>query len=508
MCGFIFHINKKTNVPDEWFIDNLNNMSWRGPDAQKVISENNGSVRFGHCRLSILDPVERSDQPMVSMSGRYVIVFNGEIYNHVSLRESLSLTCKTVSDTETILEGYALLGERIFEKLEGMFALVIYDKYTEKWVAARDSFGIKPLFIYQTSNQIILSSEAAVIANMTGMTVSEESLNEWRIIRRPIPGRSFFNNINEVLPGTYLNSDGVVQQHWEWESSDEVYSQDKFEELLTMSVSAHELSDVDNVSLLSGGLDSAIISALSNVEKCYTVGLVDNNEFDGAEDTANFIQKKLTKVSFESEELVGTWEYLTRLRGEPLSLPNEGLIYKVCKAMESSEKVVLTGEGADELLFGYDGIYRWSIGEKELDMDRFIGKYGYSEIPMTSRLSEYVDELNHNKTPVEFVEDFFYQLHLPGLLRRMDFASMAASKEARVPFVDKSLIKYMYRKPSITKINDSESKIPIRRFAKKLGLDGALERKKIGFSAQVNKNNSRKKDYKNFQDIILNTLQW
>ena len=108
----------------------------------------------------------------------------------------------------------------------------------------------------------------------------------------------------------------------------------------------------------------------------------------------------------------------------------------------------------------------------------------------------------------DFVEDFFYQVHLPGLLRRMDFASMAASKEARVPFVDKNLISYMYRRSSDIKINDSESKIPLRLFAKKLGLHGALERKKIGFSAQANKELTRQEDYKKFQQIIMETLGW
>ena len=140
--------------------------------------------------------------------------------------------------------------------------------------------------------------------------------------------------------------------------------------------------------------------------------------------------------------------------------------------------------------------------------DIFLKRYGYSEDLATERLKDYVQNMMHGKSGIDFVEDFFYQVHLPGLLRRMDFASMAASKEARVPFVDKNLISYMYRRSSDIKINDSESKIPLRLFAKKLGLHGALERKKIGFSAQANKELTRQEDYKKFQQIIMETLGW
>jgi len=483
-------------------------MRWRGPDAQSLVSEQHGKVKIGHCRLSIIDPLARSDQPMLSSCGRYLIAFNGEIYNHLALRRELGLQCKTTSDTETILEAYVKIGKQVFPKLDGMFALVIYDKQTCKWVAARDAFGIKPLFISKSKDNVILSSEASAIALMTKANVSQQSVDEWRLIRRPIPGKTFFEGIDEFLPGTIVDSDGYVSSHWHWEPSEHVFNQEKFEDLLTNSVKAHELSDVENVSLLSGGLDSALISALSSIEKCYTVGLVQNNEFLGAEDTAQYLQRDLIKVSLHEDELLEAWQYLTRLRGEPIGLPNEGLIYHVCKAMNPNQKVVLTGEGADELLFGYDGIYRWALGNGPLEPGSFLSRYGYSPVVATERLIDYVNDLMRKKQAIDFVEDFFYQLHLPGLLRRMDFASMAASKEARVPFVDKALVAYMYRQSAQIKIDNEHSKIPLRVFAKKLGLNGALNRKKIGFSAQLNQAASRYDDYGSFQKIVLESLKW
>ena len=507
MCGFIFQTGK-VQVDEKSFELALDSITWRGPDAKKIIDLEDKCTALGHCRLSVLDPVTRSDQPMYSGCGRYLIVFNGEVYNHKEIRKKLILDCRTHSDTETIIEAYKKIGKSVFGMLDGMFAIVIYDTCERSWVASRDAFGIKPLFIGKNASTLVLGSEPASIAKIIDSPVCQEAIKEWKIIRRPVPGCTFFKGIEEVLPGTVIDSYGNVTYHWSLEETEEYFSQEKFESLLASSVLRHELSDVKNVALLSGGLDSAVILALSKVKKAYTVGLDTNNEFEGAEDTANTLNTSLKKISLTSNELVDIWKKLTKMRGEPLSLPNEGLIYKVCSSMEVDEKVVLTGEGADELLFGYDGIYRSTLGLSEINPLNFLQLYGYSHQKPSERLLQYINELNTNKTPINFVEDFFYKVHLPGLLRRMDFASMAASKEARVPFVDKSLIAYMYRKPPQVKINSTESKIPLRRFAHNLHLLGALDRKKIGFSAQVNQFDNRKESYQSFQSIVLEELGW
>jgi asparagine synthase (glutamine-hydrolysing) len=292
-----------------------------------------------------------------------------------------------------------------------------------------------------------------------------------------LPGKSYFIDINEVLPGYILKNDGIATQYWKLNSSSESFEQQKFEQLLSESIQSHEISDVTNVALLSGGLDSAVISAISSIKTCYTVGLIQNNEFIAAQETADILDVKLHHIELTVDQLRGNWKYLTLLRGEPLSLPNEGLIYAACKAMQLDEKVVLTGEGADELLFGYENIYRWAMDDNWKGVDDFLSRYGYAmtELP-TKRLVKYIDDLHSNKTTLEFVEDFFYLVHLPGLLRRMDFASMAASKEVRVPFVSKKLIEYMYRKPVELKLSSLQSKIPLRHYSEKIGLKGALQR--------------------------------
>jgi asparagine synthase (glutamine-hydrolysing) len=266
---------------------------------------------------------------------------------------------------------------------------------------------------------------------------------------------------------------------------------------------------VENVSLLSGGLDSAVITAVSTVQKAYCVGLKQNNEFDEARDTAHLLHRRLVTVDVSTEELRGAWRYLTKLRGEPLCVPNEGLIYLVCKAMEPTERVFLTGEGADELLFGYNVIVEWAADNKWAGVKDFLLRYGYSQVPEpTDRLCEHIEMLRSGKTGIEFIEDLFYELHLPGLLRRMDFAAMAASKEARVPFVCKDLVSYMYRRPAKIRLTSGETKIPLRRFAERLGLHRVLTRKKIGFSAQIEPEVSRYDAYMDFQQATLGALSW
>ncbi|PVA06482.1 asparagine synthase (glutamine-hydrolyzing) [Thalassorhabdomicrobium marinisediminis] len=509
MCGFLFALQRKPIVTNEAFEAALDSQSWRGPDSKRTIEYNDDGVLIGHNRLSIVDPFARSNQPMQTQCGRYTIAYNGEIYNQNEIRKQLQLPCQTTSDTEVILLGYQKLGAKITELLQGMFAFVIYDKFKKEWFAARDRFGIKPLYIFETDDCTVMGSEPGVIARLLKLDIDQESIAEWQIARRPMPGFSFFKGLKEFpIAHFHQGSQRNPERYYQLTQSESTYCQEEFEELLKQSIVAHEMSDVSNVSLLSGGMDSAVVAQLSSVHRAYTIGSRENNEFAGAQDSAAVADIDLRQIIADSDGVEDTWRHLIKLRGEPLSVPNEGLIYNVCKAMEPKEKVVLTGEGADELLFGYDGIFRWSLADQWQGAASFLRRYGYSEdVAPTERFIEYIVRLKAGKTTNEFVEDFFWDFHLPGLLRRMDFASMAASKEARVPFVYSSLADYLYRRPAALKISATESKIPLRKYCERLGLHGAIERKKIGFSATfggVNKIN----EYKYFQKLNLEVLEW
>lgn len=510
MCGFLFI--KQTNqmtVSHSDVRDALKLISWRGPDASGLLVLDDGKVILGHNRLAIVDLSVDANQPMYSKCGRYLIVFNGEIYNHLDIRKDLKLICSGTSDTETIIEGFSKIGINIIQKLDGMFALVVYDVKEKIWYSARDRFGIKPLFIYENNGLEILASEPNPIATLISAKLDNDSKLEWELLRRPIPGRSYYQDIAEHLPATWRDSSGRQNVYWILSRKTDIFDQSEFEELLIDSIYRHKLSDVDVVSLLSGGLDSSIITVMGNIDVSYTVGLTDNNEVLAAEETALLHKIHLVAKTIDIDELVNVWVSLTKLRGEPLSVPNEALIYLICKEMAVNEKVVLTGEGADELLFGYDSIFRWAIMSKEDDILSFINRYGYCPNGvLTDRMRNYLESEKHNKTAIEFTEDFFYKFHLPGLLRRMDFASMAASKEARVPFVDLKLVEYCYRVQSAVKISDRDSKIPLRNLAGRLNLDSVLKRKKIGFSASTSKDLDRYSEYTYFRNIVSGAMAW
>ena len=227
--------------------------------------------------------------------------------------------------------------------------------------AARDRFGIKPLYTLRDKEFAAIASEPVALMTLRPRPVDPLSVQELRLVRRPLPGRSFFLGVEEILPGHSLSSDGILRRFARLpRAADAAFDQAELNELVRVSVSAHEMGDVPVVSLLSGGLDSAIVTGLSTVHKTYCVGLAGNNEFDGAAETAAQLGKSVERVQLAAEDLPRVWRELSVLRGEPLAVPNEALIYRVCKAMATDEKVLLTGEGADELFFGYDNIYRWS----------------------------------------------------------------------------------------------------------------------------------------------------
>lgn len=509
MCGILFSKNSRNLINTQAFKGALLKQGWRGPDATGVSKENFG-VHLGHVRLSILDLSGACNQPMLSKCGRFKIIFNGEIYNHLEIRKKFNLNCHTQSDTETLLEAFCLQGTNVFDLLDGMFALVIYEISTGDWWAARDRHGIKPLFKHNVDEHMIVSSETVSIRDLVDCSVSEESLNEWRMIRRPIPGATFFNGIDEVLPGSVIfNGKLLFKLSLACAAEQQAYHQDSLQEIIRQSVKKHELSHVDNVSLLSGGIDSSIITALSTSQQTYTVGLDGNNEIAEARETAFLLYKALEEIRLSPELMINAWRHLIELRGEPLSVPNEGLIYLVCKSMKVSEKVVLTGEGADEIFFGYDRIYREASLGSQMTLAKFYEFYSYCERKFkTDRLDAYIQDLMFDKSGIQFVEDFFLQIHMTGLLRRMDMSTMAASKEARVPFVTRTLIDYMYRRPTALKINSDYSKIPLRDMCVDLGLSGPVNRKKIGFSSTIDGVKSRFEEYSNFRKFNLEVLNW
>lgn len=510
MCGILFVDQKKKDISFSNFKKVLSLQNWRGPNNTSFISINQKKILLGHNRLSILDTKSRSNQPMISGDGRYFLIFNGEIYNYKTIIKKYNLKLKTLSDSEVILQGYILKGKKILKDLDGMFSFIIFDKKKNKWFCARDRYGIKPLFIFQDNTKTVIGSEAGSIARLLNLRIDNKSISEWKLMRHPTPNYSFFKKLYQFPKSSYLtNSSLNYTSYYKLKKKNKIISQKKIISLINESVERHQMGDVNSTSLLSGGIDSTII--LDNAKKinnCYSVGLERNNEFNAARNIAKKLNKKISLIQVRSRELKNSWRYLTNLRGEPLSVPNEGLIYLVCKKMKKKEKIVLTGEGADEIFFGYDRIFRWALKQKKFNFNKFIQFYSYSKtIKPTKRLKDYILNLKGKKKVINFIEDFFYDFHLPVLLRRMDFASMAASKEARVPFVTKKIIDNLYRINQNIKIDQTFSKKPLRKYLKSSNLNFVLKTKKIGFSANLNESFDKYDEYKLFQNIVLSTFR-
>lgn len=509
MCGIIAIFSSSG------FVCNAENLSyflkrqaWRGPDHIGIWIDESHRACLGHNRLTILDASPLANMPMPSRCGRYLLVYNGEIYNHNDLRDRFQLQCTTHSDSETLINLYAKIGPTCVSHLEGMFAFAIFDTLSGRYFAARDQLGIKPLYYSEHGDTIVFGSEPAVVNDIVGGSPSEIAIKEWQVFRRPIGGRTFFKKVFEVPPGCYYESETGLGRYWRPHQTRTGIDYEEFRTELASSVSSHLLNDYETVSLLSGGLDSAIILGLSRIKKCYTIGLTDNNEFDGAEESAATLGARVVQVEITSEELRQAWRTLLNDRREPLSVPNEGLIYRVCKSMTDEEKVVLTGEGADELLFGYDRIFRWGSGLLALSIDQFLERYAYSgPLDLEPETLDYIADLMRGKSPIDFLEDFFIDVHLPGLLRRMDGASMCASKEARVPFVTARLFNLVYRQPIQARYFDGYPKSPLRRLANEMHLNGAIARKKIGFSASF-LGTTPQAEYQYFQNFCISELDW
>jgi asparagine synthase (glutamine-hydrolysing) len=510
MCGILFVDQKKEFVSKSNFVKILKSQSWRGPDNTAFKSLNNNKIFLGHNRLTILDKNSRSNQPMESDDGRYLLIFNGEIYNYKKIIKKYKLKLRTTSDTEVVLKGFIHKGKNILNDLDGMFSFVIYDKKKSEWFCARDRFGIKPLFLYYDKNKTVIGSEPGSIAKLLGLKIDHTSILEWKLFRTPTPNYTFFKNLIHFPKSCFrTNKTNRNIPYYRLKKKNNKINFTKIKKLIDDSIYSHQMGDVSCTSLLSGGIDSTIIlKNSSKVKRCYSVGLENNNEFIAASKIAKKLNKKISLINVQHKKLLSTWKYLTKLRKEPLSVPNEGLIYLVCKKMNKKNKIVLTGEGADEIFFGYDKIFRWALTQKKLNIRKFIELYGYSNtVKPTIRFMKYIKNLASRKKVIDFVEDFFYDFHLPTLLRRMDFASMAASKEARVPFVSKNVIENLYRKNPTIKINKDYSKIPLRKYIEKINLDFVLKTKKIGFSAEVNSKLGKFYNYSMFQNMVIKVFK-
>ena len=473
MCGILSVINN--DFKEIALSDSLSLMNHRGPDNKGQIFID--GHYFGHQRLSILDLNERSNQPMEI--GNFIITYNGEVYNYKELIKDHGLQAHTSSDTEVVVLMYQKYRERCVQYFNGMFAFVIYNKITKDVFVARDRLGIKPLYYKVLNNQIIYSSEISSILSLSDSPIDEFGIRQYRKFRMTINNHTVYKDIN-FFPAGYYSLNDKLTQYWDLDINDKDNPDDEeIEYLIQDSINIRKRADVELGSYLSGGLDSTILSFLLAPHDTWTVGFADLNEFDWSLLANKSLKSNHHQILVSYEEFLSTLEFMINKRNEPLSVPNEVLIYLMTKRVKEKNTVVLSGEGADELFWGYDRIFSFFHNQDCLSIEDFDDYYCYGS-QKDNEVIDYAFENMKGDKPIDKIAYFFQKNHLHGLLRRLDNSTMLCSVEARVPFVDHRLIElvagttYEWR-------TGNRIKEPLKRIYGKLVPNEIIERKKVGF---------------------------
>jgi len=376
MCGFIGCVHEKAqNYRDDQKqqFKNMNDLiTHRGPDDDGFYYDDH--IQFGFRRLSIID-IESGHQPLTYENERYWIIFNGEIYNYVELREELlkeGLQFATSSDTEVILALYSHLKEKAVEKLRGMFAFVIWDKQEQKLIGARDPFGIKPFFYCEEGERTFFASEKkSILLAQENTLLNYDALQHYLTYQFvPEPG-TMTEGIKKLEPGHYftkkIGSPMEIKKYWKAHFKPVNQTEADFikeiKDVLFDSVKVHMRSDVPVGSFLSGGIDSSIIASIAKefhpAIKTFSVGFERNgfSEIDVAKETAEKLGVENISYVITPEEYMNEVPKIMWHMDDPLADPACVPLYFVAREARKHVTVVLSGEGADELFGGYN-IYR------------------------------------------------------------------------------------------------------------------------------------------------------
>ena len=387
MCGITgtYRLdNKKVNK--DILLSMNNSLIHRGPDHGEIYCYKN--VGLGHRRLSILDISENGNQPMKSSNGRFIIVYNGEVYNFLEIKKKLlnhNYKFRSNSDTEVILNSYQEYGNKCFSMFNGMFSIAIYDIINNKLTLARDSFGIKPFYFYQNKNFFCFGSEIKAIKKHPNLnlSISKQAFSEYLWFGNPMGNNTIYNEINEIKPGSCLeiNKNNIKESVFfsinriKEIKIDEKEAIDKTRDLLEKSVKRHLISDVDVGIFLSGGIDSSAITAFASkhyrgtlktfsVEFDFDKGI---NELPAAKSIANKFKTDHHEIKVSGNDIIEVIEKLVDSHDGPFGDAADIPLYLLTKKLKGKIKVVLQGDGGDEFFGGYSRYYTlnsnkyWSI---------------------------------------------------------------------------------------------------------------------------------------------------
>lgn len=515
MCGIAGYIDWNDQERDQILQTMSAKLACRGPDDEGVY--HSGAAAIAHRRLIVIDP-EGGAQPMVRTVGghRYVITYNGELYNMDELRRDLQLrghTMQSRSDTELLLLSYIEWGKDCLQKFNGIFAFAIWDESCQSLFLARDRLGVKPLFYAQIGEFFAFASELkSLLAHpKIPAEVSVEGLSELLFIGPArTPGHAVFKHIHDLKPGHWLEytrdrlQDGV---YWQLQSAphedDAEVTANKIQEILYDTVSRQLISDVPIVTLLSGGLDSSAVSAFAadilakqqRTLHTYSIDFANMDQYfvanafqtgrdaPWAEAVANHIGSEHHPVVLETSVLNEHLLDPLYARDLPGMADIDVSLYLFSKAIKQQATVALSGEAADEVFGGYPWFHRddalkadtfpWSLQLQERirwlhpDMLKILQPEQYVQMRYEEALAE-VPRLSEEQAQEARIREISYlsiSRFLPTLLERKDRMSMAAGLEVRVPFCDHRLVEYVWNIPWEMKMHGGVSKGILRKAA-------------------------------------------
>ena len=502
MCGIngILHLQSQKKVDEHVLTKMRDSLEHRGPDDKGLFIENN--IGLGHRRLSIIDVTLAGHQPFLSEDGRYVMVYNGEIYNFKEFYPELKsngFDIRTKSDTEVLLKLFQLYGLKMLNRLNGMFAFVIWDKKEKKLTAVRDRMGVKPLYYSFYKDTFYFASEQkALFTAGVPLKIGQDGLEEY-IFNRFVAGENtLYENVKKVLPGhamTIYEGGKTTTEKW-WDLKAEIQNQPKinnpiewFRETFDDSVKLRMISDVPVGVLLSGGLDSSSILASlyhQNYKDIQTFNIGFKEKEHDESHLAKLVAQKFgygfQTMQLENKDLYDQLIRSTYFQDEPIMHLSEPHLLAVSQMAKPAVKVLLSGEGADELMGGYvryktlenpyllslisiigglhpffknpryEKLVRYSQISKKSDLVIYNGSNIYpNDIAKTFGIhtppkNEYRQQIYNDakslypNNPKRQALYFDQHTYLCSLLDRNDRFSMGASIECREPFLDPRLI--------------------------------------------------------------------
>jgi asparagine synthase (glutamine-hydrolysing) len=563
ICGIAIPDKLERDVDSTLLIRMRDSLTHRGPDDAGVFMDT--SVGLGHRRLSIVD-VAGGHQPMSNEDGRVWLVYNGEVYNHRDLRPDLEARghrYQTASDTETIIHLYEEHGPRAVEQLRGMFAFAIWDGPRRRLVLARDRLGIKPLYYTLSADGVIcFASEikALLEARQVGAELNYDALADYAANRYTSGEETLFRGVKRLLPGhtlVWTNGRVEIERYWDvsFEKPQAQLSEkqyiDEFAELFQESVRLRLMSDVPLGMFLSGGIDSsAIVSAMSGMVsdpiKTFSVAFDEReaNELEYARMVSRAFGTDHHEIVVSPEQFFDVLPAMVYQEDEPIAHPSSIPLYFVSKLASEHVKVVLTGEGSDELLAGYDKyrktVYNLALGRayhntmpasvrraierailKLNGASRVRQKLSRTFLCLEPRIEDiYFDNFSVFSRSMQrrlFTRDTREQMletdpyaaplallagadssslldqllaadlktYLHELLMKQDQMSMAASIESRVPFLDHKLVEFAAALPEKMKLRGLRTKYILRKAMEHRLPKEILTRRKMGFPVPI-----------------------